>query len=145
MRRLHRFTGVVIAIFFIMWFITGIILLYHGYPRVTDTDRYTHMRRIDPEGLPDLYDIPGLSDSVAVSTLSVDNRLGETVWTLSNISRHTATPMEAKPETGGKFVIAGDSLISPKSITNEVLDSIACEWAGSENIRKVDTLHRRQQ
>ena len=144
-RRLHRFTGVVIAIFFIMWFITGIILLYHGYPRVTDTDRYTHMRRIDPDRLPDLYDIPGLSDSVAVSTLSVDNRLGETVWTLSNISRHTATPMEAKPETGGKFVIAGDSLISPKSITNEVLDSIACEWAGSENISKVDTLHQRQQ
>ena len=94
-QRLHRFTGTVIAIFFIMWFVTGIVLLYHGYPRVTATDRYSHMQSIDSIGLPYLYDIPGLSDTVAAATVSLCRTSGENVWTISGISRHVATPMDA--------------------------------------------------
>ena len=144
-QRLHRFTGVTIAVFFIMWFVTGIILLYHGYPRVTATDHYRHMQRIDPDGLPDVCDIPGLSDTAAVMTLSVGNRLGETVWSISGINRHTATPMDAKPETGGYFVISGDSLIAAKSLTGSDIDSIAHVWCSEGSIVRIDTLNARQQ
>ena len=144
-QRLHRFTGTVIAIFFIMWFVTGIVLLYHGYPRVTATDRYSHMQSIDSIGLPYLYDIPGLSDTVAAATVSLCRTSGENVWTISGISRHVATPMDATPDTGGRYVLDGDSLIAPKALAGTDIDSIARVWANGAGIVRIDTLRERQQ
>lgn len=30
----HRITGTVIALFFFMWFFTGLVMIYHGFPRI---------------------------------------------------------------------------------------------------------------
>ena len=34
--KLHKITGLSIAVFFLMWFITGIVLIYHPYPKVSE-------------------------------------------------------------------------------------------------------------
>ncbi len=144
-KRVHKVTGLTIGIFFIMWFVTGIILLYHGYPRVTDKDRYAHMENLDIKTLPNIYSIPGLSDTVAVQTLSVNNRLGETIWTISGLSIHKETPMDAKPTLNAEVVVEKDTLFAPKALTSEDIESTACKWATEGKIVKTDTLHHRQQ
>ena len=34
--KVHKITGLSIAVFFSMWFVTGIVLVYHPYPKVTE-------------------------------------------------------------------------------------------------------------
>lgn len=140
---LHKATGVTIAVFFIMWFVTGIVLLYHSYPRVTDTDRYEHMEALIKDEMPALSEIPGLSDTVAVQTLAVKKKLGETVWTLSGIDYKKDTPMDIIPVTEGEYVVSADTLTEPKSLTSQSLDSIAALWASATDIERIDTLHER--
>lgn len=144
-QKLHKWTGIVISLFFIMWFVSGIVLLYHKYPRVTDKDHYAHMEGLDTTALPELYSLPGLTDSTAVKSLSVCKEFGEVAWTISGVSSRKENPMAAKPDRGGKYVFAGDTLIPQSGVTSARLDSIAELWAGSSRIMKVDTLHERQQ
>ncbi|MBD5357621.1 MAG: PepSY domain-containing protein [Bacteroides sp.] len=142
---LHKFTGLTIGVFFIMWFVTGIVLLYHSYPRVTSTDRNKYMEQLIKKELPAVYDVPGLADTIAVQTLAVNRKFGETIWTISGVSRKKETPMDISPNIDGEFVICEDTLKTPKALTDWILDSIAGEWAASTNIIKVDTLYKRTQ
>lgn len=144
-QKIHQVTGLIIALFFIMWFVTGIILLYHKYPHVTQSDLYSHAEPLTAEDLPAVYDIPGLTDSTKVKTLTVNCNMGQTVWTISGMSNRKDNPMDVKPEISNKYIVSGDTLITQSKITFSQLDSIACAWADSESITKVDTLNKRQQ
>lgn len=144
-QKIHQITGLIIALFFIMWFVTGIILLYHKYPRVTQSDYYSHAEALSLNELPAVYDIPDLADSSKVKTLMVNRNLGQTVWTISGVSNRKENPMDVKPEISNKFIVTGDTLFSQSKVTLSQLDSIACVWAGSKSILKVDTLNERQQ
>ena len=33
MTKTHRFLGAVLSIFFVAWFISGLVLIYHKYPK----------------------------------------------------------------------------------------------------------------
>ena len=141
----HKWTGIIIALFFAMWFISGVILLYHKYPRVTTEDLYRHMESLNAESLPDLYSIPGLADTTRVKNLSVARENGVNVWTISGVSAKKENPMYIKPIVDDKFIFT-DSILSPAvPIPASGLDSIACLWANSDAIAKVDTLTKRGQ
>lgn len=142
---LHKWTGIIIAAFFAMWFISGIILLYHKYPRVTEEDRYRHMESLKAETLPDLHNIPGLADTTRVKNLSVCRERGKNVWTISGISSRKENPMDVRPVIADRFVFADSTLYPLDKISATGIDSIACVWANSDAIAKVDTLTRRGQ
>lgn len=144
-RWVHKWTGIIIAAFFAMWFISGIILLYHSYPRVTTEDRYRHMETIAGESLPDLLSIPGLADTTRVKSLSIARQNGENVWTISGISSRKDNPMDAGSIISDKFVIKDSTLMPIPGLTARGIDSIASRWADSDKIIKVDTLHKREQ
>lgn len=144
-RRIHRITSLAIVLFFVMWFVTGIVLLYHSYPRVTAADRYRHQEKICPDSLPGLFDIPGLSGDVEVQTLSLKCRYGQTVWTISGVDGRRNTPMDGEAVHSGEYVLKGDSLCSPVTVTPGMLDSIAISWTSGSHILSVDTLTERQQ
>jgi hypothetical protein len=36
---LHRYLGVAVGLLMVMWFVSGIIMMYVGLPRVTDEER----------------------------------------------------------------------------------------------------------
>ena len=36
---LHRYLGVAVGLLMVMWFASGIVMMYAGFPRVTDEDR----------------------------------------------------------------------------------------------------------
>lgn len=39
----HRWLGIVLCGFFVMWFASGIVMMYVGYPRLTEAERLQHL------------------------------------------------------------------------------------------------------
>lgn len=144
-QKIHKISGVVIALFFLMWFVSGIVLLYHKYPKVDERDTYRHAEVLDSSNLPSIYDIPGMTDTTKIKTLSVSRNLGNTVWTISGASSRKDNAMDKQSKGDKSFIFTGDTLIPQKKITPAQIDSIACLWADSKAISKVDTLKERQQ
>ena len=52
----HRVSGTLIALFFLMWFVTGLVLLYHPFPRVSAEALNAHLEQL-PDELPSLDSI----------------------------------------------------------------------------------------
>ena len=40
---IHRWAGVLLCAFFAMWFISGIVMMYVGYPKLTQAERLAHL------------------------------------------------------------------------------------------------------
>ncbi|MNR76121.1 hypothetical protein D3C72_67760 [compost metagenome] len=43
----HRWLGVVACLFFAMWFISGVVMMYVGYPKLTERERLQHLPALD--------------------------------------------------------------------------------------------------
>lgn len=43
----HRWLGVVACLFFAMWFISGVVMMYVGYPKLTEAERLAHLPPLD--------------------------------------------------------------------------------------------------
>jgi len=39
----HRWLGVVLCLFFAMWFVSGVVMMYVGYPKLTQAERLRHL------------------------------------------------------------------------------------------------------
>ena len=44
---LHRWLGVVVCLFFAMWFATGIVMHFVAFPELTEAQRFAGLRQID--------------------------------------------------------------------------------------------------
>ncbi|WP_454675157.1 PepSY domain-containing protein [Achromobacter pestifer] len=44
---IHRWSGIVLCLFFAMWFISGVVMMYVGYPKLTPQERLTHLAPLD--------------------------------------------------------------------------------------------------
>ena len=40
---IHRWLGIVACLFFAMWFISGVVMMYVGYPKLTERERLLHL------------------------------------------------------------------------------------------------------
>ncbi|MGJ7607107.1 PepSY domain-containing protein [Variovorax sp. LT1R20] len=43
----HRWLGVVVCAFFAMWFVSGVVMMYVGYPKLTEAERLQHLPPLD--------------------------------------------------------------------------------------------------
>ncbi|MFD4841281.1 PepSY domain-containing protein [Achromobacter sp. NPDC058515] len=43
----HRWAGIVLCLFFAMWFISGVVMMYVGYPKLTPLERLAHLAPLD--------------------------------------------------------------------------------------------------
>ncbi|MEG1563672.1 MAG: PepSY domain-containing protein [Bacteroides sp.] len=125
---LHRIIGTVIALFFLMWFVTGLVLVYHPYPRLSDA-------QIDgkQETLPD--SLPGIH--------AFAKRVSEPVKNIRvrQFQGQTLVSFVTKDST---YVFCADSLEKPAPITYATIMQIAQHWVPAPVLR-VDTLYQRTQ
>ena len=74
----HKITSLSIAVFFLMWFITGIVLIYHPYPKVSEKLLYDKKETL-PSSLPDLSSVLSkMGDKV--KSLSLKQFQGQTLF-----------------------------------------------------------------
>lgn len=78
---IHRITGCIIAGFFLMWFVTGLILIYHPYPRLTDEQLY-EKKEILPSLLPDIQSIKQKAGE-NIKQLHIRQSQGQTLATVT--------------------------------------------------------------
>lgn len=39
---LHRILGTILSILFVIWFLSGLVMIYHTFPKITDQEKYLH-------------------------------------------------------------------------------------------------------
>lgn len=61
---IHRWLGIVVCAFFAMWFVSGVVMMYVGYPKLTAAERLAHLPPLDPAaallGPREALDVAGL-------------------------------------------------------------------------------------
>lgn len=45
--RLHRTLGQVLSVLFVLWFLSGFVMIYHNFPRITESERYHGLATCD--------------------------------------------------------------------------------------------------
>jgi hypothetical protein len=40
---IHRWLGIALGVFFAMWFVSGVVMMYVGYPKLTERERLAHL------------------------------------------------------------------------------------------------------
>lgn len=45
---LHRWLGVALCLLFALWFVSGVVMMYVGYPKLTEAERLAHLPALDP-------------------------------------------------------------------------------------------------
>ncbi|MDE6813561.1 MAG: PepSY domain-containing protein [Duncaniella sp.] len=120
---IHRVTGTFIAIFFCMWFFTGLVLLYHSFPRL-DRSRAMSISDSLPERL-------GFTDSLpsGLRSLSISSSGARTIVSWSTADTVVVCTPEGKPVGPATYV---DAL------------QTASRWLDAPIVR-VDTLTERDQ
>lgn len=126
--KLHKITGTAISLFFLMWFMTGLVLLYHSYPRLPEELANEKKEKL-PSSLPSVQSIQDRVDGVI-------NRL-----TLKQFQGQTLVTAVTKDST---YLLNADSLEAVKPITFETVQNVANHWFDAP-IMRVDTLHKREQ
>ncbi len=129
-KTLHSVAGTAIAVFFFMWFFTGLVLIYHPYPRL-DEQQQNHLREdIKADSLlPISYYTDSLADDT-VQFLRVSQRLGQPLVTVGTAD--------------SSYTMCSDTTAERHSVTFTDVEDVASLWIGSKPAR-VDTLHERAQ
>ena len=127
----HKYVGGFIAIFFLMWFVTGVILVYHPYPRISKQMINERMETIGTASLPDVASIAARADE-KVEALSLRQFQGQTLFEVKAGKK--------------KQTLVADTLQDQrvKPITFATIEHEASKWNEAPIVR-VDTLHEREQ
>ena len=54
---IHRILGTAFSILFLVWFLSGLVMIYHTFPRADRADKRAKMDILSPENLPSLDQI----------------------------------------------------------------------------------------
>jgi hypothetical protein len=87
---IHRYLGVVAGALMVMWFLSGIVMMYVGFPRVTEAER---IRTLEPItwSMCCRSDVGSIADDDQILAASVENLGGSPALTLRRPGRPDAT------------------------------------------------------
>jgi hypothetical protein len=79
----HRWLGVALCLLMAPWFLSGMVMIYVGYPKLTDQERWAGLPALPTEGC-----CVGLAEALRASGLA-DNarpRAGGSIWRLTSVA-----------------------------------------------------------
>lgn len=120
----HRWLGIVACVFFAMWFISGVVMMYVGYPKLTERERLQHLPPIDAQ-------LNLLSPKQALDAAGITGPLSE--LRLANASAgkpvYLISPANKKPDAMGSKKPA------------RVSSTVVIDAQSGERLRNVDVQH----
>ena len=111
----HRWLGVALSVIFLIWFVSGIVMMYWGFPGVTERDRLARAPVLDPARIT-------LSADAARATLGLEESPGQV-----SLSSFDGRPVYTL--AGGAMVYADDGTM-PGEVGDAMIDRAAAAWAG---------------
>jgi hypothetical protein len=131
----HRWLGVALSAVFLAWFASGIVMMYRGFPGVTEQDRLRRAPTLDPSRI-----VVSVEDAAAFAGFSGGGPAPPV----------TLTSFDGRPvyridlEAGPSMVYADDGT-TPMTVDDGVMDRAAAAWAGraadearKESIQEID-------
>ena len=122
----HRILGTILSVMFLVWFLSGFVMMYHSFPNIGKKE-YVHLTSL-PDSLPDIQVIR------------------KTVPKTESIRSLTVQMFRRKPvfrvETKNKsYLLSADTLLNPmnESVPYAELEAYARRW-NKAPISRVDTL-----
>ncbi|WP_165043649.1 PepSY domain-containing protein [Dysgonomonas sp. ZJ709] len=128
---IHRVLGTILSILFLVWFLSGFVMIYHTFPKIKTKDKYQNMQVL-PNSVPSI-------DSV-LNNLPKDKNISS----ISLRIRYN-TPIFEIVTNDSVYKISIDTTISlVDKISYSQIESYAKQW-NNRNITKVDTLYELDQ
>lgn len=127
---LHRISGSIVGLFFLMWFVSGLVLIYHPFPNASKSQKYGNMDAL-PDSLPD----------VRLAAARLPESDGD-IKTL-NVKYFQGQVLFAAGTKNGVRIICGDAEnAEPKPVTWSTVEAVARKWVAAPAAR-IDTLRER--
>lgn len=122
---IHKILGLFLSLILLMWFISGFVMIYHSYPRLSQSEKLTR-ENVIPMALPVISSFsPVLDDCIPLKGLSLRMSLDVPVVTIQN-------------ESGiSSWSSVGEKVPLPRP-SNEII-KVVNQW-NTADILKVDTL-----
>lgn len=122
---LHRVLGAAVSLLFLMWFCTGLVLIYHPFPNVTAEQKNEKLEPL-PDSLPSLDDLKfQIKNPDKTSKIRLRQFQGQTIVTV-NEKKHS-------------YTFCSDSNATVKKTDYKAIENIAKTWVNA-SVVKVDTL-----
>ena len=113
----HRWLGVSLCLLFLLWFLSGIGMMYWGFPGVTPDDRLEHSAALDPT-------------SVRLSPDEAYARLGVTdAPTQIRLNTFDGRPVYRFGNGGADSLVYADTGARQTDVSQEMRLRIASAWA----------------
>ena len=94
---IHRWLGVLLCAFFAMWFVSGMVMMYVGYPKLTPAERLAHLPALRTATV-------ALEPAQALAAAGLQGPLQDLRLAVAGAGRpvYLATPAQADPAAQGK-------------------------------------------
>ncbi len=127
---IHRVLGTVLSLLFAAWFLSGLVMIYHTFPKVSEADRLERQESLVADSLPAWEEIQKrLPEGEQVKSVRLTRDWGQTLF-------HIRT------DQGEHTLTADGSVRQP--VDSVRLQRIAERWNPSPIVR-VDTLRELEQ
>ena len=129
MQWIHKVLGTLLSILFLVWFLSGLVMIYHSFPQVNPYDRLKKMDPLSPEGLPSIESvIARLPEGETIRRITLDSYLGVPCFHIQGKQGSYDLPADS----GQTWPVAPD------------FNRIATHWIAAP-IARVDTLYQLEQ
>src|SRR5262249_5461350 len=120
---LHRYLGVAVGLLMALWFVSGIVMMYVGFPRLTEAERL-HLKSPVPWQACCQFGDVLLPDDQPILRAQVEHHLGEPALRLRRIGARDAlvdlargTFVAVDAEAAGRVALAAMSAITGREAT----------------------------
>jgi len=125
---IHRWVGLVLCLVFLLWFPSGIGMMYWGFPSVSAADRLTHSPKLDPAKivLSPAEAAAKLGTTASPAQIRLNSFDGRPVYRIGGGGGRGGSGGRG----GGGRIIYADTGEEQTSVSTEMLDRIAASWSG---------------
>ena len=113
----HRWLGVALAVLFILWFVSGIVMMYWGFPAVEASDRLERLPVLNPEQV---------KVSAAAAAASTGRELPAAQVRLTSFDGRPAWRLGGR---GGWSMVFADDGTPADVVDDAMVDRAAAAWA----------------
>ena len=127
---IHRMLGTLLSILFLMWFLSGLVMMYHTFPKVWDKEKLQKTEILDSL-LPPIETVAGrIPSDQKINKIEVSRFLNQTVFRIQTNKQ--------------VYLLPADSTERLLDISSERIYQMAQKW-NSSSINRIDTLHKLDQ
>jgi len=112
----HRWLGIVLVLFFLLWFPSGIGIMYWDFPSVTETDRLERSPALDPATV-------RISPADAYASLNLDRPPGQV-----RLNTFDGRPVYRFGGGRGGRIVYADTGEAQTDVSRQMVDRVAAAW-----------------